>query len=76
MLRTVSDLLATVELLPPAARAAAIARIDAALEGDARSCRAALGLLALDLVPPVPQPDLDVRVHVVDLDRVPARATA
>lgn len=77
VLHTVSDLLATVEQLPPRERAAAHARIDAALQGDARSCRAALGMLALDLAShdPLP-PDLEVRVHVLDLDRVPARATA
>ncbi|WP_052667704.1 hypothetical protein [Nitriliruptor alkaliphilus] len=85
MLRTVSDLLAAVQLLPPTARAEAHARIDAALEGDARTCRAALGMLALDLVPaaaaaaataPADARDLEVRVHVVDLDALPARATA
>lgn len=88
MLSTVSDLLDAVRHLPPPDRAAARARIDAALEGDARTCRAALGMLALDLAAPaVPdltgpaapaaRRDLEVRVHVIDLEHdVPARATA
>jgi hypothetical protein len=88
VLSTVSDLLDAVRHLPAPDRAAARARIDAALEGDARTCRAALGMLALDLAAPAaldqgpaaaaPRRDLELRVHVIDLerDRVPARATA
>jgi hypothetical protein len=79
VLHTVTDLLAAVEQLPAPDRAAATARIHAALDGDARSCRAALGLLALDLTPstvPADARELEVRVHVVDLDRVPVRASA
>lgn len=80
MLSTVSDLLDAIDHLPPPDRAAARARIDAALEGDARTCRAALGMLALDLAAPVgpgDRRDLEVRVHVIDLEHdVPARATA
>lgn len=86
VLRTVSELLAVVEGLPAPDRAAARARIGAALEGDARRCRAALGLLALDLAPatdPARRPagatpdastdDLTVRVHLVDLPATAVR---
>lgn len=86
MLRTVSELLATVEQLPATERAEARSRIDAAVAGDARSCRIALGLLALDLAAPSEVPavaeraadprGLEVRVHVLDLDRAPATASA
>lgn len=80
MLSTVSDLLDAVRHLPPPERAAARARIAAALESDARTCRAALGMLALDLAAPAApaaRRDLEVRVHVIDLEHdVPARATA
>jgi hypothetical protein len=80
VLRTVSDLLAAVDRLPPAEREAARGRIDAALRGDARSCRAALGVLALDLAappaPPVPPRELEVRVHVIDLEHDPLPTAA
>lgn len=103
VLRTVSDLLELVERLPHAERDVARDRIEVALQGDARSCRAALGVLALDLAAPVqvgapvhagasidaaapaaeqrtrttaPRRDLEVRIHVLDLDRHPAAASA
>lgn len=81
VLRTVSDLLDVIERLPAADRDAARARIDAALAGDARSCRMALGVLALDLAEPAaaaaPAPvELEVHVDLVHLDRLPATASA
>ncbi|MEX1162020.1 MAG: hypothetical protein WEB03_00415 [Nitriliruptor sp.] len=89
MLQTVTDLLATVQRLPEPDRSAARARIDDAVRGDARSCRAALGALALDLVDAAPARPvrpvaasaasrLTVRVHQfdIDLDRVPTAASA
>lgn len=48
-LDTIAGLLETVALLPEPARASARARVAAAMELPAVSCRAALGLLALDL---------------------------
>jgi hypothetical protein len=46
---SVAGLLETVARLPEGARARARARVAAALELPAPACRAALGLLALDL---------------------------
>lgn len=48
-LDTVAGLLEAVTLLPEPAQARARARVAAAMELPAASCRAALGLLALDL---------------------------
>jgi hypothetical protein len=78
VLRTVSDLLEVIERLPAADRDAARDRIDAALAGDARTCRVALGVLALDLAEPAAAPvprELEVHVDLVHLDRLPATAT-
>jgi hypothetical protein len=80
VLRTVSDLLEVIERLPAADRDAARGRIDVALAGDARSCRMALGVLALDLAEPAaaaPAPrELEVHLDLVHLDRHPATASA
>ncbi|MEX1177563.1 MAG: hypothetical protein WEB09_03790 [Nitriliruptor sp.] len=70
MLHTVRDLLATIDRLPAPDRAAARARVHLAVQGDARSCRAALGELALDLA----AHRLQVRVH--HLDDAPVAASA
>ncbi len=56
-LDTVAGLLEAVAELPPSARARADARVAAALELPAPACRAALGLLALDLAGGEPDPD-------------------
>lgn len=79
VLRTVNDLLDVIERLPAAARGAARDRIDAALAGDARTCRIALGVLALDFAAPVAAAPPTLRapeVHILPLARLPATASA
>lgn len=67
-LDTVAGLLAVVASLPPAAQGHARARIEDALAGEARRCRALLGQLALELAPAVATHRLgDVEV-LVDLE--------
>jgi hypothetical protein len=48
-LDSITDLLATIDALPPAEQRAARRRVESALDGPAPAARAALGLLALDL---------------------------
>jgi hypothetical protein len=78
-LDSITDLLATIDALPPAERRAARRRVESALDGPAASARAALGLLALDLAAtsptdPVAAPGCDDVIVLPDL--APQRATA
>lgn len=66
-LDTVAGLLAVVASLPPAARRHAGDRIEDAVAGDARRCRALLGQLALELAPAVAAHRLDDVEVLVDL---------
>jgi hypothetical protein len=52
-LDSLADLLAAVERLPEPERARARARVAEAVQLPAVACRAALGMLALDLAEPV-----------------------
>lgn len=56
-LASLPDLLETVERLPEPDRTLARARVAAATQLPAVACRAALGLLALDLAGPEPGAD-------------------
>jgi hypothetical protein len=60
-LDNVTDLLAAIDRLPEPDRAAAVARVEAALAGPAAAARAALGVLALDLADGLPATTNDAR---------------
>lgn len=85
-LDTVAGLLAIVAAAPAPVRDHARDRIDRAMAGDARRCRALLGELALELAPAVTSHRVEELVVVLDLDggptrfalpaRVPSAATA
>lgn len=78
-LDSVADLLATIDALPDAARRAATARVEHALDLPAPAARMALGLLALDLLdePAVAASDTVRPAEVIVLpDTLPVAASA
>jgi hypothetical protein len=80
-LDSITDLLATIDALPPAEQRVARRRVESALDGPAAAARAALGLLALDLAARNPLDatagvDADAVEVIVLPELQPQRATA